>query len=164
MSLNDVCCYVPVWFGVIATILTGMITYEVTLPCNSSDIFLRSFWTTSKKKGSGKKKSNGMVPLTCALCSMAAMAIIPAHLMRSVGGGFDNESVAMSAMLLTFYFWVRSLRADETYGYLFGILTGVAYFYVSSKFRCEDHPRFQNIWSMGIRRVLLSLTILDFLQ
>eukprot|EP00966_Prymnesium_polylepis_P290992 6720538-Prymnesium_polylepis.1 len=28
MSLNDVCCYVPVWFGVSATIFLGLLTLE----------------------------------------------------------------------------------------------------------------------------------------
>ena len=36
MSLNDVCCYIPAWFGVIATIITGFITYEVSLASNTS--------------------------------------------------------------------------------------------------------------------------------
>lgn len=27
-SLNDVCCYVPVWFGVSATLLLGLLTWE----------------------------------------------------------------------------------------------------------------------------------------
>ena len=29
------------------------------------------------------------------------MAIIPAHIMRSVGGKFDNEAVAMTAIVMT---------------------------------------------------------------
>ena len=36
MSLNDICCYMPAWFGVIATILTGCIAYECSLPANTS--------------------------------------------------------------------------------------------------------------------------------
>ena len=28
MTLNDVCCYVPVWFGVTATLFLGLLTYE----------------------------------------------------------------------------------------------------------------------------------------
>lgn len=35
MSLNDVCCYLPAWFGVIAMCLVGCITYEASLPENS---------------------------------------------------------------------------------------------------------------------------------
>ena len=30
MSLNDVCCYVPAWFGVSATAFVGLLTYEAT--------------------------------------------------------------------------------------------------------------------------------------
>ena len=28
MSLNDVCCLVPAWFGALATLLTGLMAYE----------------------------------------------------------------------------------------------------------------------------------------
>ena len=70
--------------------------------------------------------------LESALWAALIMSIVPAHLMRSVGGGFDNESVATSAMILTFYCWMRSLRNDNspaTY-VAFGCLTGLAYFYM----------------------------------
>ena len=59
------------------------------------------------------------------------LVVYHTQLTRSVGGGFDNESVAMSALCLTFYFWVRSLRSGDKYSYLYGILTGLSYFYVS---------------------------------
>mmetsp|Transcript_14469 Transcript_14469/g.15146 ORF Transcript_14469/g.15146 Transcript_14469/m.15146 type:complete len:886 (-) Transcript_14469:386-3043(-) len=98
ISLNDVCCYIPVWFGVFATILLGNITYVTT---NS---------------------------IYSAVISSCIMAIIPAHLMRSVGGGFDNESVAISALCLTFLLWTYSLSGkDDKKGSLIGILTGLAY-------------------------------------
>ena len=84
------------------------------------------------------------------------MAIVPAHIMRSVAGGYDNESIAMTAMCLTFYMWVRALRAptklaadaatsesvpvDDTSflsiapptssSYLYGALCGIAYTYM----------------------------------
>jgi len=135
MSLNDVCCYIPAWLGVIATILTGMVAYECTLECNSSTNIIAVLWSmiSSDKMAQGQidKKNQSCAPVLAFLFSMAAMSVIPAHLMRSVGGGYDNESVAMSAMMMTFYFWVRSLRAGEDKSYLFGVLTGVAYFYVS---------------------------------
>ena len=43
------------------------------------------------------------------------MAIVPAHLQRSVGGGFDNESVAISALVATFYCWCRALRTERSW-------------------------------------------------
>jgi len=95
MSLNDVCVYVPVWFGVAATLLLGALTYECSRSANA------------------------------AVASMLVMAVIPAHLMRSVGGGYDNESVAMTAMCLVFLLWVRSLRNDASWA--LGAAAGVAY-------------------------------------
>ena len=97
MSLNDVCCYVPAWFGAIATFFLGLLTYECT-------------WDVD-----------------AAIASMGIMAIVPAHIMRSVGGGFDNECVAVTALCATFYFWCRSLREGS---WFWGVLTGLSYFYM----------------------------------
>ena len=47
------------------------------------------------------------------------MAILPAHLMRSIAGKYDNEAVAMALIVSTFYFWVRSLRDDRSVLILF---------------------------------------------
>lgn len=212
MSINDICCYIPAWFGVVASVLVGMITYECTLQCNTAqslggvvrDLFRRILGNNNSGSGSGsgvsssdssckdsdnngdtnycknekKKKSHNhnkqqqqhhhhhpskkklnetdysfdesdsdivlndddnddntffylSSPSTeCAVAATGIMGMVPAHLTRSIGGGFDNESVALSAMCLTFYFWVRSLRANDDKSYLYGIATGVSYFYV----------------------------------
>eukprot|EP01013_Petalomonas_cantuscygni_P009706 TRINITY_DN225_c0_g3_i1.p2 TRINITY_DN225_c0_g3~~TRINITY_DN225_c0_g3_i1.p2 ORF type:complete len:854 (+),score=220.19 TRINITY_DN225_c0_g3_i1:76-2637(+) len=95
MSLNDVCVYVPCWFGTLASLLLGFFTWEVT----SSRL--------------------------AAAVSTAIMAVLPAHLMRSIGGGYDNESVAMSAMVLTFACWVRAVRNDRAW--VWGVAAGLAY-------------------------------------
>lgn len=100
MSLNDVCVYVPAWFGVAATIFLGLLTAEVSGSWNAGVI------------GAG------------------IMAVIPAHIMRSVGGGYDNESVAMTAMCATFYFWVLSIRTEKHWPY--AVLTGLAYTYMAA--------------------------------
>ena len=99
MSLNDVCCYVPAWFGVSATAFVGLLTYE------------------------------GMKSANMAVIAAGVMAVVPAHIMRSVGGGYDNESVAMTAMCATFYFWVKSVSGRRG-AWLWAILSGLAYFYM----------------------------------
>lgn len=43
-----------------------------------------------------------LVAPACAVAAAAVMSVVPAHLLRSVAGGYDNESIAMSAMVLTF--------------------------------------------------------------
>ena len=145
MSLNDVCVFMPAWFGVAASFFVGCIAYEASLDGNSMTFFhvvldaLTGHYTEnsgkSAKKPNGYYKFSSYLGLTspsveCAVFAMGFMAVVPAHLMRSVGGGYDNESVAMSAMSLTFFLWMRSLRSGEKYSYLFGIFAGVAYFYM----------------------------------
>lgn len=110
MTLNDVCCMVPAWFGVSATLALSLLTLE----CSRS-------WCS-------------------AAFAACIMAIVPAHLMRSVGGGYDNESVAITAMCLTFLVWCRALRGkvedDWTVvrrdAYVFGVLSGLCYVYMAS--------------------------------
>jgi dolichyl-diphosphooligosaccharide--protein glycosyltransferase len=98
MSLNDVCAYVPAWFGVSASLFTGLLAYE----CSGS--------------------------LSAFAATVLVMACMPAHLMRSIGGGYDNESIAVTAMTLTFALWCRSLRDGASA--LWGALAGVAYIYM----------------------------------
>ncbi|KAL7478950.1 hypothetical protein ACHAW6_004702 [Cyclotella cf. meneghiniana] len=145
MSLNDICCYMPAWFGVIASFLVGCIAYEASLEGNSMTIFgvlldaLTGHYTDDAKlsteKPTGYYKLSSYIGLyspaiECAVFAMGFMAVVPAHLMRSVGGGYDNESVAVTAMSLTFFLWMRSLRSNQKHSYLFGMLAGVAYFYM----------------------------------
>ena len=140
-SLNDVCVFIPAWFGVIATIFTGLLTYECCLPQNTNLTVLNILEDILKGKITDRPyqesaRKSMFLPhiytpaLECTIMSMAMMAIVPAHLMRSVGGGYDNESVAMTAMVATFYFWVRSLRHGDKYSWVWGIGTGLAYFYM----------------------------------
>ena len=92
------CCYVPAWFGVSATVFLALLTTECSGSANAG------------------------------VLAAAFMAIVPAHLMRSVGGGYDNESVAMTAMVMTFYFWCRALRTPKSWP--IGAVAGVAYVYM----------------------------------
>jgi len=108
ITLNDVCCLVPAWFGVAATVFCGLLALEC----------------------SGKYIAGSVAAFV--------MAIVPAHIMRSVAGGYDNESVAKTAMMLTFYTWVRALRpvpsvldGRATWGsVIFGALCGLSYVYM----------------------------------
>ena len=97
-SLNDTCVFFPAWFGGVASVLTGLLTYE----CSGSA------W-------------GGTI-------AAVIMAVIPAHTMRSVAGGYDNESLAVTAMVLTFYMWTRSNRNEKSWP--LGALAGLCYVYM----------------------------------
>lgn len=98
MSVNDICCIMPAWFGSIAATFTGLLAHEIS----------RSVWA-------------GVV-------TAGIMAIIPAGLMRSVAGEYDNEAVAMSAIVATFWAWLRSVRNPSSWPW--GIVTGLLYAYM----------------------------------
>jgi dolichyl-diphosphooligosaccharide--protein glycosyltransferase len=107
-TLNDICVYIPAWFGGIASIMLGLLTREV----------------------SGSWRAGALGALV--------MSVVPAHLMRSIGGGYDNESVAVTAMCMTFFLWTRSLRAAPTSSGAvraalgWGVLAGLASFYMAA--------------------------------
>ena len=106
VTLNDVCCLVPAWGGSAATLFLSLLTYE----CANSK----------------------------ASAAMAAvlMSMMPAHLMRSVAGGYDNESVAVTAMCLTFWIWCKSLssyrgkQSSFSDCCVFSCLAGISYAYM----------------------------------
>jgi len=98
MSLNDVCVFMPAWFGAVSAAFVGLLAYECTRSVDAG------------------------------ILSCTIMAIIPAHIMRSVAGGYDNECVAIPALCSTFYFWVRSLRGQGSWP--FGVITGLSYFWM----------------------------------
>ena len=100
MTLNDVCVFIPAWFGSLATLALALLTREVS-----------GSWHAGAAAG-------------------CVMAVLPAHLMRSVAGEFDNECIAMFAMCLTFYLWCRSLRTERSWW--IGALAGVAYAYMAA--------------------------------
>lgn len=98
ISINDVCVFIPAWFSILACISVFGIAYEAT-----------------------------KAPLAGAVAA-AIMAVIPAHIMRSVAGGYDNESIAMAAMCSTFYFWMVSIRNKNTWWV--GSITAISYIYM----------------------------------
>ena len=182
MSLNDVCCLLPAWFGALATFATGMLALECSadfgcgeggrfgtaldrLPIfgyyirtassavrrflarySGMDVSFAEDAVGRASPSRGGRSSLQTTSLLSMLATMFLMSTVPAHIMRSVGGGFDNECVAMFAMTLVFYSWTRSLRgcSDETdkqdSGFavspqtrtaaFYGALCGLAYFYM----------------------------------
>lgn len=98
MSLNDICVFVPAWFGAIASFLVGLLAME----CSGT--------------------------ATAGPFAALVMAVVPAHIMRSVGGGYDNESIAVTAMVATFVLWVRCLRHKTSWPLAF--FAGLAYIYM----------------------------------
>ena len=73
-----------------------------------------------------KSRANGRRAEAAGLLAAAFIAIVPGYISRSVAGSYDNEGVAIFAMLLTFFLWLRAVNlgsmawaAAAALGYLY---------------------------------------------
>mmetsp|Transcript_73088 Transcript_73088/g.136594 ORF Transcript_73088/g.136594 Transcript_73088/m.136594 type:complete len:831 (-) Transcript_73088:81-2573(-) len=96
MSVNDTCVMVPAWFGSLTTVIMFLMTRELS-----------------------ESTSAGLV-------AAFFMAIIPAHIMRTYAGEFENEAVAVACFCATIWLWALSIRTNRHWP--FGILAGLAYY------------------------------------
>lgn len=61
------------------------------------------------------------------LISALFIAIVPSYMSRSVAGSYDNEGVAIFALVFTFYMW---LKAANTGSIFWSLISGLAMFYM----------------------------------
>lgn len=73
------------------------------------------------------------------LVAAALMAVVPGYISRSVAGSFDNEAVAIFALLTTFYLWVRAVHLGTVasaiwaaFAYLYMAASWGAYVFISN--------------------------------
>ncbi|ANB15811.1 dolichyl-diphosphooligosaccharide--protein glycosyltransferase subunit STT3 [Sugiyamaella lignohabitans] len=64
---------------------------------------------------------------TAGLLAAIFMGIAPGYISRSVAGSYDNEAIAITLLMVTFYFWIKALKLGSA---LWGGLTALSYFYM----------------------------------
>lgn len=62
-----------------------------------------------------------------ALLGAAFIAIVPSYISRSVGGSYDNEGVAIFALIFCFYLWVKAVNTGSL---IWSALCALSYFYM----------------------------------
>eukprot|EP00033_Pygsuia_biforma_P001994 GCRY01002219.1.p1 GENE.GCRY01002219.1~~GCRY01002219.1.p1 ORF type:complete len:714 (-),score=142.20 GCRY01002219.1:267-2408(-) len=86
-------------------------------PLFSSFTALATYLFTKEANGSDKQ----------GLIAAAFVAIAPGYISRSVAGSFDNEGVAIFALIFTFYMWVKAVNTGSLF---WAASCAVAYFYM----------------------------------
>lgn len=73
------------------------------------------------------------------LVAAALMAIVPGYISRSVAGSFDNEAVAIFALILTFWLWTKAvvtgsiaIAVAAAFAYLYMAASWGAYVFISN--------------------------------
>ncbi|XP_025155627.1 dolichyl-diphosphooligosaccharide--protein glycosyltransferase subunit STT3B isoform X2 [Harpegnathos saltator] len=57
------------------------------------------------------------------------IAIVPGYISRSVAGSYDNEGIAIFALQITYYLWVKSVKTGSIF---WACITALSYFYMVS--------------------------------
>ena len=55
------------------------------------------------------------------------ISIVPSYISRSVAGSYDNEGVAIFALITTFYLWVKAVNTGSI---LWSVACSLSYFYM----------------------------------
>lgn len=63
------------------------------------------------------------------LLAAAFIAIVPGYISRSVAGSYDNEAIAITLLMATFYFWIKSQKTGSIF---YGAIAAISYFYMVS--------------------------------
>ncbi|KAG0567434.1 hypothetical protein KC19_7G134800 [Ceratodon purpureus] len=87
-----------------------------TAPIFSAFASWATFLLTKEVKGTG-----------AGLTAAALLAMVPSYISRSVAGSYDNEAVAIFALVFTFYLYVKTLNTGSLF---YATLNSLAYFYM----------------------------------
>ncbi len=97
INVRNMCVFLAPLFAALTAIATYLFTTEVT-----------------------RRPSTGLL-------AAAFVGIVPSYISRSVGGSYDNEGVAIFALIFTFYLWVKSVNTGSL---MWSALCALSYFYM----------------------------------
>lgn len=87
-----------------------------TAPVFSAFASWATYLLTKEVKGTG-----------AGLTAAALLAMVPSYISRSVAGSYDNEAVAIFALIFTFYLYIKTLNTGSLF---YATLNAIAYFYM----------------------------------
>lgn len=73
-----------------------------------------------------------------ALPSIHCLTHRAGYISRSVAGSYDNEGIAIFALIFTFYLWLKAVNTGAMY---WGAMCALAYFYMVSAWYA-NYPEF----------------------
>ncbi|KAJ7973807.1 Dolichyl-diphosphooligosaccharide--protein glycosyltransferase subunit STT3A [Quillaja saponaria] len=87
-----------------------------TAPVFSAFASWATYLLTKEVKGAG-----------AGLTAAVLLAMVPSYISRSVAGSYDNEAVAIFALIFTFYLYIKTLNTGSLF---YATLNAIAYFYM----------------------------------
>ncbi|KAI3790153.1 hypothetical protein L2E82_02974 [Cichorium intybus] len=87
-----------------------------TAPVFSAFAAWAAYLLTKEVKGTG-----------AGLTAAVLLAMVPSYISRSVAGSYDNEAVAIFALIFTFYLYIKTLNTGSLF---YATLNSISYFYM----------------------------------
>ncbi|KAK9071255.1 hypothetical protein SSX86_009823 [Deinandra increscens subsp. villosa] len=87
-----------------------------TAPVFSAFAAWATYLLTKEVKGTG-----------AGLTAAVLLAMVPSYISRSVAGSYDNEAVAIFALIFTFYLYIKTLNTGSLF---YATLNSISYFYM----------------------------------
>lgn len=104
IDIRNICVMLAPAFSSVTAFATYLLTKEVT-PGNDS------------------------LKTSAALFSALFVAIAPGYISRSVAGSYDNEAIAITLLMSTFYAWIKAVKLGSI---IYGCAASLLYFYMVS--------------------------------
>ncbi|ANZ77120.1 BA75_04052T0 [Komagataella pastoris] len=98
-------------------------------PAFSSLTAIAMYFLTLELTNDSESIANGTAKATAALFSAIFMGITPGYISRSVAGSYDNEAIAITLLMITFYFWIKAVKLGSVF---YSSVTALFYFYMVS--------------------------------
>ncbi|XP_031382473.1 dolichyl-diphosphooligosaccharide--protein glycosyltransferase subunit STT3A [Punica granatum] len=87
-----------------------------TAPTFSAFASWATYFLTKEVKGPG-----------AGLAAAALLGMVPSYISRSVAGSYDNEAVAIFALIFTFYLYIKTLNTGSLF---YATFNAISYFYM----------------------------------
>ncbi|KAL6560928.1 Dolichyl-diphosphooligosaccharide--protein glycosyltransferase subunit stt3a [Orobanche hederae] len=120
LSVETVCVFTAPIFSAFASWATYLLTKEVKgVGAGLTAAALLAMFLVSWY--------NGILTSIVAKSVHVSLPEVPSYISRSVAGSYDNEAVAIFALILTFYLYLKTLNTGSLF---YATLNAIAYFYM----------------------------------
>ena len=84
---------------------------------------------STKTRQEGHANDQAMYSLMSISSLALFISIVPSYISRSVAGSYDNEAVAITALVNTFYLWIKAVNTGSI---MWAVICSLQYFYMVS--------------------------------
>eukprot|EP00922_Rhytidocystis_sp_ex-Travisia-forbesii_P060236 GHVS01089260.1.p1 GENE.GHVS01089260.1~~GHVS01089260.1.p1 ORF type:complete len:806 (+),score=77.15 GHVS01089260.1:85-2418(+) len=123
IDIRDVCVFLAPCFSAMSAIAAYLFAKEIAAEYPAAQLAQCKRSSTNKYATSLLSSPGSGAGLLAALF----MGLSPAYISRSVAGSYDNEAVAIFALILSFYAFVKAVKSGTL---LASLLSALAFFYM----------------------------------